>query len=198
MSNICIFFADCEYWIRTVTGDNLIAGTHANVDVKLRGSLRTSRWVRLQNTKDKFGRGKSGFFLITCRCVGYQRSIQLRHDNKGTGPAWYLKTVDVKNWSKWSLAAHAYQCNTWLSKYSGLSKQFWSPRKVLTRFVVATSIGFVSRLYVRHDNSGVDPSWYLKYITVENRATYETFKCYCYKWLKTGSLSTTLKCYLVG
>jgi len=62
-------------------------------------------------------------------------------------------------------------------------------------YVRATHLGYVKRLYIKHDNTGSSPNWYLKKIKVFQRGTRELFQCYCYKWVNPPRL---LKCYQIG
>lgn len=53
-----VLFTGCNYLIAITTGDLPNAGTHAQVDVLLIGSETWTPWIRLNNVRDKFRRGK--------------------------------------------------------------------------------------------------------------------------------------------
>ncbi|KAI0212358.1 hypothetical protein LSAT2_002722 [Lamellibrachia satsuma] len=50
--------ADCKYRIRTKTGNQLNAGTDADVSIKLSGSAATCGWRQLDTPANDFEQGK--------------------------------------------------------------------------------------------------------------------------------------------
>ncbi|KAK2158723.1 hypothetical protein NP493_1773g00008 [Ridgeia piscesae] len=53
----------------------------------------------------------------------------------------------------------------------------------------------VKQVYVRHDNAGSGPSWFIRRIYVYNRAMKINYRCNCNCWLFSPSnLAKTLTC----
>ena len=47
----------------------------------------------------------------------------------------------------------------------------------------AVDLGKVYKIRIRHDNSMLNPSWYLEYVEVIDNTTNEKFMFHCERWL---------------
>jgi hypothetical protein len=44
-------------------------------------------------------------------------------------------------------------------------------------------VGKLERVRLRHDNTGVNPGWYVEKVTVEDMETNEVYEFPCHRWL---------------
>jgi hypothetical protein len=87
--------AALDYTIRTTTTDLLDAGTDANVEIRLNGTLASSGFVALDNDSENFERGRVDSFTRRLADLGTIRSADIWFDRAGSSPHWHLSHVTV-------------------------------------------------------------------------------------------------------
>jgi len=109
-----------SYRVFVYTSDIKGAGTDANVELVLYGSLGDSGAIKLlvsENHKDKFERNQFDIFAVSCSNLGPLQKIKIGHDNKYLGAAWHLDRVEVTDnlqGTKWVFPSHQ-----WFDKSEG-------------------------------------------------------------------------------
>lgn len=115
--------ANKRYEITVLTGTVQHADTRANVFVKINGALASSPEQQLAG---EFGLGTTREFNIDAPDLGDLRTLDIRHDNTGTAPAWHLDRIivrDVATGAEW-----LFRCDAWLSNSAGLSRNLVAER----------------------------------------------------------------------
>ena len=84
-----------NYVILVRTSNVLFAGTDGYVEVRLRGTRGTTRFIDLDNAQNNFERGKTDRFRVTLPDVGRLTSIDVRFRPAGPGPDWRLDWVRI-------------------------------------------------------------------------------------------------------
>lgn len=105
------------YTIHVTTSNIRLAGTDANVYVKLYGENMVSDKIPLtvsQTPGNMFEAGKVDIFKIKCEDLGALRKLRIGHDSKGFGSGWHLKEVLVE--SQVDAQTWLFKCNRWLDK----------------------------------------------------------------------------------
>jgi PLAT/LH2 domain len=87
--------APASYLIDARTCDIAGAGTDANVQLKLSGSLAESSWLVLDNPGDDRERGQTDHYSFVLSDVGSISSVRLAYDHTGSRPDWCLEEVIV-------------------------------------------------------------------------------------------------------
>jgi hypothetical protein len=122
-----------NYNIKVKTGDVRWAGTGASVYIKLYGD-RITDFIKLNNFPyEQFGldngtfsnvigsynfkRGNIDEFKITNINIGDLEKIEIKHDNTGDNPGWFLEKVEVTKQSN----QYNFTAQRWLSEDHGLS-----------------------------------------------------------------------------
>jgi len=98
------------------TGNRFGAGTDANVFLELYGEKGTSGEIAIPSKREELERGMVNKYKVASKDLGVLRKIDVRHDNTGLGPAWYLEKVTVKDHSG---NRYVFNCGEWLQKKSG-------------------------------------------------------------------------------
>ena len=103
------------YTVTTRTSDLENAGTDATVSVEITGAGGvTTGWSRLPDDRgDPFRRGAADEFRVEGVDVGAVVGVAVRHDGRGSSPAWHLATLDVRNDATGEVATFA--CEDWIS-----------------------------------------------------------------------------------
>jgi len=105
-------------WIVSVkTGDRDDAGTDASVYIRLHGEIGHTPATELDTSADDFLRNKVDTFTITLPDVGTLTSLDVWHDNSGSGPGWYLDEITLNE--KYSTVSYLFPCHNWLSTSDG-------------------------------------------------------------------------------
>jgi len=94
-----------EYMIVVKTGDIKNAGTDANVFITLYGQNGDSGQRALNG---KFERGMEESFKIENMDLGELYCINIRHDNSGKKPGWFLEYITISD--RWT-----FPCHRWLA-----------------------------------------------------------------------------------
>lgn len=102
------------YTVRIRTGDTLVnAGTDANVFIRLHGKTAISQEFKLDSTIAHFEKGSVDTFkLMVPKYLGPLTQLDIRHDNTGACPNWYVAEISVTDTTfgrKWT-----FPCNNWL------------------------------------------------------------------------------------
>ena len=115
----------CRYGIQIKTGNKKLAGTDAKLSIKLFGSEGSSQWFEVYakpvppryGSADRIGtfeKGDTDNIYINSPDLGEVNKIQIKHDNSGDGPGWYISEIwveDLETNTMW----HS-QPNTWLDR----------------------------------------------------------------------------------
>eukprot|EP00727_Mastigamoeba_balamuthi_P010665 m51a1_g6220 hypothetical protein (2032) ;mRNA; r:217273-223689 len=110
-----------HYKLAVTTGDRHGAGTDAKVFVQLRGLLRSSGRVVLEEAGGQqqrraaalFERAQTDEFELVLSDLGDLKELVVGHDNTGSAPGWFLERVEVRQLE--SGAAWAFACGRWLA-----------------------------------------------------------------------------------
>ena len=86
-----------NYVIVVRTSNVLFAGTDGYVEVRLRGTRGTTRFVDLDDAQNNFERGETDRFHVTLPDVGRLTSIDVRFRPAGPGPDRRLDRVRIGN-----------------------------------------------------------------------------------------------------
>eukprot|EP01048_Picozoa_sp_COSAG05_P003976 COSAG05_NODE_197_length_14521_cov_113.902995_1_plen_1885_part_00 len=105
-----------EYKVTVQTGDKRGAGTDATVTMILYGANGDSGSQKLESGNDDFERGHTDSFSFDCPDLGHITALEIRHDQKGLAPAWFLETVTV---TPPSGGPAVFSCFDWLDKSNG-------------------------------------------------------------------------------
>ena len=106
-----------NYKIKIKTGDISSAGTNSNVYIKLYGD-RITDFIKLDNlSHNDFERGKTDLYNISNIDIGKIEKIEIKHDNTGDNPSWFLEKVEIIKRNK----QYNFTAQRWLSKGPGLS-----------------------------------------------------------------------------
>ena len=114
-----------RYRIQINTGNKKFAGTDAKISIRLFGSDRNSPWYEIyskpkppKNTTIEhigaFEKGDIDNIYINSTDLGELNKIQIKHNNRGVGPGWYIGDIwveDLETGVMW----HS-QPNTWLDR----------------------------------------------------------------------------------
>lgn len=52
-------------------------------------------------------------------------------------------------------------------------------------YIEAVDLGTIYKIKIRHDNSMLNPDWYLERVEILNEVTEETYMFLCERWLST-------------
>eukprot|EP00736_Rhodelphis_marinus_P001856 Rmarinus@m.13808 len=113
------------YTVEVKTGDVSDSTTTAGVYVRFLGENGVSDEVQLDAAKctggitnKLFHRSATSTFTFVGKDVGFIDEVQVRHDNRGLGPGWYLDFITVRegdvNGRKWM-----FPCSAWLAVDEG-------------------------------------------------------------------------------
>jgi len=104
------------YKVLVTTGDRRGAGTDANVFLTLFGSNGDSGERKLESSGNNFERNQTDSFGIDCVDLGEIERINIRHDNSGIGPGWFLDKIVVQSGKgeMWF-----FPCGQWLADDEG-------------------------------------------------------------------------------
>ncbi|UJR34623.1 hypothetical protein I4U23_027400 [Adineta vaga] len=111
------------YKITVVTGDKDRSGTDARVFLIIYGDKENSgehQLVKSETNKNKFEQTETDVFHMHINSLGTLRKIQIRHDNSGFGPGWYLFSVEIYDYN--AHQKYYFPHDRWLSKDKGDSK----------------------------------------------------------------------------
>jgi hypothetical protein len=99
------------YTIRVTTSDVENAGTDANIEVRLRGTLGSSPYFELDNEGiDNFQRNSTNTFTRIIGALGTLQSVDVRFDPAGDNPAWHLSHISV---TRNSSTENVFPCHCW-------------------------------------------------------------------------------------
>lgn len=87
--------ASTRYEIYVTTCDVYLAGTDANVHIKLEGESGTSNWLLLDKAGNQFIRNMVDTFSFTINTVGKIKSVVIKRDDAGIAPGWCLDHLSV-------------------------------------------------------------------------------------------------------
>ena len=99
------------YKVKVLTGDVEQAGTGANVFLQMFGNDGKSKRLRL---KGNFSRDSLVKLTITMQTLGSLKKIKIWHDNSGSSPNWFLKSVEIVAMT--SKESWKFPCERWLAK----------------------------------------------------------------------------------
>jgi len=99
------------YTIRVTTSDVADAGTDGTVEIRLRGSLRSSPYMILDSSIDNFERNSTNTFTRVVSDIGTPRSVDVRF-TLGDNSAWHLSHVTL---SAPNRATAQFPCHCWFS-----------------------------------------------------------------------------------
>lgn len=106
-----------NYKIKIKTGDIPSAGTNSNVYIKLYGD-RITDFIKLDKlSHNDFERGKTDLYNISNIDIREIEKIEIKHDNTGDNPSWFLEKVEIIKQNK----QYNFTAQRWLSKGPGLS-----------------------------------------------------------------------------
>ena len=105
------------YKIVVQTGTIRRSGTDANVYITLYGPNGNSGERFIDNAQDNFENGKIDEFGFDARDLGDLTHIEIRHDNSGTHPGWFLDKIDVIDQT--NNRTFTFPCNQWLARDEG-------------------------------------------------------------------------------
>lgn len=106
-----------NYEIKVKTGDVHWAGTGARVFIKLYGD-RETEFIKLDNTsRDDFERGNTDTFNTTNIDVGEIEKVEIKHDNTGDNPGWFLEKIEVEKENN----LFNFTGQRWLAEDNGLA-----------------------------------------------------------------------------
>jgi len=95
--NITLNSANKVYRMITKTGDDFLAGTDANIYVKLAGSAGETGAKKLDTEhENNFERGKTDEFDVYTGDLGELKTLTLFRDNFGPSPGWYLDEIKLQ------------------------------------------------------------------------------------------------------
>ena len=100
-----------NYTINVKTGDISHAGTDARVYIKMYGTRAISEYIHLDNSEDNHERGKTDSYTISHKNLGSIRKIEVKHDNDGKHPGWFLEHILIKQGSY----RYNFTAKEWLS-----------------------------------------------------------------------------------
>jgi len=124
-----------DYEITTVTGDVKNAGSSPNVYITLYGDKSpifggsTGQIALDDPDRNDFERGNSDLFKITAQDVGAVSCMEIRHDNSGEKPGWFLHEVVVRNLN--SDKIYTFTVDQWL-KEGNLDVKVCNPKVTST------------------------------------------------------------------
>eukprot|EP00794_Sanderia_malayensis_P013984 gene13984-15442_t len=98
------------------TGNRFGAGTDAKVFLKLHGEKGSTEEILLPSKKGDLERGMVNRYKVNAKDLGNLRKVDVRHDNTGLGPAWFLDKVTVRDHGG---NRYIFDCGQWLLKRSG-------------------------------------------------------------------------------
>lgn len=115
----------CRYRIQIKTGNKKLAGTDAKLSIKLFGSKGISQWFEVYTepapprygSADRIGtfeKGDTDNIYINSIDLGELDKIQIKHNNSGDVPGWYISDIwveDLETNKIWNC-----QANIWLDK----------------------------------------------------------------------------------
>jgi len=113
-----------RYRITIKTGSKDYAGTDAKISIKLYGQdENSSNWFtiysiglppRSAENVGTFEKGDLDHIFVSCTDLGSVNKIQVKHDNGGVGPGWYISEIWVEDLDTKTI----WHCqpNTWLEK----------------------------------------------------------------------------------
>lgn len=104
-----------QYEIRVKTGTPVGAGTGAKVEMKIYGSKRVTDFIVLNNSGNDRENGVLDIYSFENKDVGEIEKIEVKHDNTGTYPSWFLQKVEIKKDNKW----YNFTAQMWLSEIPG-------------------------------------------------------------------------------
>ena len=109
-----------HYEITPRTCDLWLAGTDANVYIRLEGTAGTSPWLRLDGPGNDFERGGMNTFSFFLNELGTLKSVVVWRDDWGISPGWCVEHVYVKATvnnvvsKQWFWAPYPYSGPTWI------------------------------------------------------------------------------------
>ena len=113
-----------RYRITIKTGNKDYAGTDAKINIKLHGQdENSSNWFTIYSIAFPprsaehvgiFEEGHLDHVFVSCTDLGSVNKIQVKHDNGGVGPGWYISEIWVEDLDTKTI----WHCqpNTWLEK----------------------------------------------------------------------------------
>ncbi|CAF2355156.1 unnamed protein product [Rotaria sp. Silwood2] len=118
-----------KYRITVYTGKKLGAGTDADVFITLYGDLGESGAIVLDDKKNNFESGQKDEFTIECSSVGEINKILIAHNNKGSGPGWFLDRIIIVDLAE--NRTYEFPCYKWLAtdEDDGQISRFLFPKK---------------------------------------------------------------------
>jgi hypothetical protein len=106
------------YDITIITGDELHAGTDANVYITIYGSNGdTGPRPLTKRFRNLFERNQIDTFALEALDLGTLTAVKIEHDNKGFGAGWLLEKVVITN--RVSGIVTEFPCGKWLDKKKG-------------------------------------------------------------------------------
>ncbi|WP_347350877.1 PLAT/LH2 domain-containing protein [Intrasporangium sp.] len=102
--------ADKRYTITVITGTRRFADTRAKVYITVNGTLGSSPETQLEG---EFGLGSTREFTFEFPDLGSLKTVDVRQDDSGTAPAWFLGKILVKD--NTTNATWVFPADEWLS-----------------------------------------------------------------------------------
>ena len=128
-----------RYRISIKTGNKKYAGTDAKINIKLHGQDgRSSNLFTIYSQTSPprsaehvgtFEKGDLDHVFVKCQDLGSVNKVQVKHDNGGVGPGWYISEIWVEDLDTKTI----WHCqpDTWLEKVFSPSvfHGLWSGKK---------------------------------------------------------------------
>ncbi|KAI0227098.1 hypothetical protein LSAT2_022447 [Lamellibrachia satsuma] len=116
-----LMFSYCEYNVEIVTGSQTYAGTNAVVRIDIQGSDSNFTDSRLWAS---FESGTTSYDNVYGMCLGCIQKVTIRHDNTGSQPGWYVKTIAISQGYPMPTPAfvQTFFVNSWLSTGTALNR----------------------------------------------------------------------------
>ncbi len=119
----CLTGEGFPYEVFVRTGDKSGAGTDANIEIKIIGKKGRTEWHTLNPHIDgnAFEKNDEDTAIVWDKTdVGEVTHIQLKRDNAGFGPGWYLESIGIGR-TKFAVF------NSWIDPYQVYGKQLGGP-----------------------------------------------------------------------
>ncbi|CAK8676643.1 unnamed protein product [Clavelina lepadiformis] len=112
-----------SYHVSVKTGDIRLAGTDANVHIKIFGENGDTGKLKLHqsdNIRNKFERGRTDLFKLEATDIGKISRVYIGHDGTGAASGWFLDGLEIDVPS--SGVHYTFNCHRWLAPDEGDGK----------------------------------------------------------------------------
>lgn len=126
------------YRITVTTGSTSLAGTDADVFIRLKGMTNSTEFS-LDNPGDDREKGDTDVYYVAAEKIGDLREIELRLDGSSISDRWYLAKVMIQNMHFGYL--WEFPCNDWLKRQETYTLQCLPTRAGITLYEHADCSG---------------------------------------------------------